>query len=478
MAKSRRSTRSKITLNPIPQSQNDTNESELNNSENTATKNVIDDDYDGEEPDLDIPDHDDGDDYQPDGDGDGDAEDVSLNNDEESDSKIKTEVAEEDDDEDDNSNNDENHDVEGEEEEEEDNDDHENDKNDDANEENDSSKTESSGQKRKAPTTSRRHKQSNLNAVNKKRQQSTPVAAEEETTDGSFPVENDEYVTPDDSKGERKITKLGYLLGGRQFRVKTFKVPGRGDRLYAISTDVARLVGYRDSYFLFQKHLHLFRVRIDEESKMSLINDDLLPGTFKTRAAYLVTARSAFKEFGARIVANGRQVLDDYYEDKAREEGAIEGAIINPVLSSDGYASSVVDSTTLFERQKNIALLLSNNNILETETSWVYDHALKCRQFDSMMFYDRNELLKKYVLRDIYTNLNFVPDITQPTRVSFKKLNDVNDSKRKITFDTVIGGSTVVNTGLSNVSPEIFEGCVSEDIKQAILQQQEYEKSL
>lgn len=335
--------------------------------------------------------------------------------------------------------------------------------------------------KKKLPINQRRPKQSNLNAVNKKRQQSTPTVFDEMDDENNLPVENDEIITPDDIKGDKKITLLGELKGGRKFRVKTFKVPNRGDRLYAISTDVARLVGYRDSYFLFQKHENLYRVRIDEDSKMSLINDGYLPGTFKTRAAYLVTARSSFKEFGARIIEDGRQIIDDYYEDKARDEGAIEGAIINPILSTDGYTNTTTNNQTLFERQRNIALLLSNNNILETQTSWVYDHALKCRQFDSMLFYDRNELLKKKVQRDIYTNLNFVPNITQPNRSKITKLksnSNSNETKRKIIFDTVIGGNNIVSTGLADVPLEIFDGTVSDDIKRAILQQQLLERQL
>jgi chromatin structure-remodeling complex protein RSC7 len=353
----------------------------------------------------------------------------------------------------------------------------------------------------------RRQKNSNLNAVNRKRHQSSSIKSstdpenlendfndsiidendnenenENDNTENKLRlVVNDEYVTPNDPKGDKKISDLGVLKGGRKFRVKVFKVPNRGDRLYAISTDVARLVGYRDSYFLFQKHTSLYRFKIDEDSKMYLINNDLLPATFKTRAAYLITARSAFKEFGARIIVDGKQVIDDYYEEKARNDGAIEGALINPILSNDGYTNSVNENQiSVYERQKNIALLLSKNTILETETSWVYDHALKCRQFDSMLLYDRNELFKKRVQRDIYTNLNFVPNITQPNYCIVKKIADlpITNSKKKLQFDTLIGGFNVIHTGLKDIPAEIFEGTVSDEIKEAILQQQYQERSI
>lgn len=302
-------------------------------------------------------------------------------------------------------------------------------------------------------------------------------------------VVNDEYLTPNDPKGDRKISELGVLQNGRQFRVKTFKVPNRGDRLYAISTDVARLVGYRDSYFLFQKHTSLYRFKIDDNSKMTLIKNGLLPTSFKTRSAYLITARSAFKEFGARLIVDGKQVIDDYYEDNARLNGAIEGALINPLLSNDNPPTieQTLSSSSASERNHNIALLLSNNNILETESSWIYDHALKSRQFDSMLYYDRNDLLKKRVQRDYYTNLNFVPSITQSTKCKIEKINtntnpNLSKSKsksiKKLQMDTILGGENIIKTGLSSIPLEIFDGTVSDEIKQAILDQQRLENSL
>lgn len=457
MAKHRRATRHSADTPkeavPAAVSENDLNDALTNALENNGEE----DGEDGEE------------DYRPDVEQDAKDEDVSLNNEDED----EDEEEEADEDEDEETKPGKAEDGENEDE------DEDNDEDNDDDAANSDGNTSGTSLKRKLAAAARRHKHSNLNAVNRKRQQLASVGADGDQEDNASPVVNDEFVTADDPKGDTKITELGVLKGGREFRVKTFRVPGRGDRMYAISTDVARLVGYRDSYFLFQKHTNLYRVRIDEDSKMALISSEFLPVTFKTRAAYLITARSAFKEFGARIILDGRQVIDDYYEDKAKEEGAIEGALINPVLSNDGYTNSVTDNQTLFERQRNIALLLSNNNILETETSWVYDHALKCRQFDSMLFYDRNELLKKQVQRDIYTNLNFVPNITQPTRCKMSQLKpENNETKRKIIFDTVIGGSSVVATGLSDVPLDVFDGSVSEDVKKAILEQQQLEKSL
>ena len=78
--------------------------------------------------------------------------------------------------------------------------------------------------------------------------------------DEGNPIENDEVVIPqEDPKGKEKIDELGYLQGDRKFRMKTFKLLGKGDRLYMISTEPARLVGFRDSYLLFKTHRTLFK---------------------------------------------------------------------------------------------------------------------------------------------------------------------------------------------------------------------------
>lgn len=274
-------------------------------------------------------------------------------------------------------------------------------------------------------------------------------------------VVNDEYLTETDPQGETKINELGELQGGRKFRVKTFKVPGKGDRLYCISTDVARMVGYRDSYFLFQKHINLYRFTVEESAKFKLINDGYLPVSFKTRHAYLITARSAFKEFGARLIVDGKQVDDDYYEQEAIDKGAIKGALINPTLNGNDDFRSNLNGNPLFQ-----------NSILETETSWVYDHALKCRQFESSLLYDRQLLLKKKQ-RDVYSNTLFVPSITQPTRSQLKKISDAPN----LIFDTTLANTNLINTGLSTVPPEIFSS-LDDELKKNILTQQRAERQL
>ena len=279
---------------------------------------------------------------------------------------------------------------------------------------------------------------------------------DETNKDTNMEVINNEYQTPNNPNGDLKINKFGDLLINKKFKMKTFTLPNDNSNIkYSISTDVARLVGYRDSYFLFQKHTNLFRFTIDDETKLTLINDDYLPNSFKTRPAYLITARSAFKEFGHRLIINGKPGIDDYYDQNV--ESTTNTTIPNPTITT----------TT------DISNPITKSSILETENSWIYDHSLKCRQFDSMLLFDRNELLNKRVQKDIYTNLNFTPSITQSTNSKFIKIGDSFDNKIKI--DTLISDNNLIKTGLKDIPLSIFQGTVDDETLNAILFQQSNE---
>lgn len=150
-------------------------------------------------------------------------------------------------------------------------------------------------------------------------------------------VINDEVDLPEDAEGETKVDKLGNLQGGRQYRCRTFTVLGRGQRLYMLSTEPARCVGFRDSYLFFTKHKRLFKIIIDDEEKRDLITRQLIPHSYKGRAIGIVTARSVFREFGAQMIVGGKRITDDYEVTKAREDGVVEGELADP---SDNFTSA------------------------------------------------------------------------------------------------------------------------------------------
>lgn len=146
----------------------------------------------------------------------------------------------------------------------------------------------------------------------------------------TLPVVDDELQVPEDPEGETKVNKSGHLLGDREYRVRTFTISGRDDRLYMLSTEPARCTGFRDSYLFFTKHPKLFKIIVGEEEKKDLIARDIIPNSYKGRAIGVVTAHSVFREFGAKIVVGGRKVIDDYYVEQARANGDVEGELVDP----------------------------------------------------------------------------------------------------------------------------------------------------
>jgi chromatin structure-remodeling complex protein RSC7 len=153
-------------------------------------------------------------------------------------------------------------------------------------------------------------------------------------------VIDDEVALPEEPEGESKVDKLGHLQGGREYRCRTFEILGRKGRLYMLSTEPARCIGFRDSYLFFQKHKQLYKIIIDETAKRDLIEREVIPHSYKGRAIGVVTARSVFREFGARIIVGGRKVIDDYQAEAARRNGDIEGELADPydVLPKPGEA--------------------------------------------------------------------------------------------------------------------------------------------
>lgn len=135
----------------------------------------------------------------------------------------------------------------------------------------------------------------------------------------------DEYIAREyDEQGEKKVDELGYLQGGREYKLRTFTLPGRGEKLFMLATECARTLQYRDSYLLFNKNRSLFKIIASAPEKEELVQHDILPYSYRSRQIALVTARSMFRQFGSRVVKDGRRVRDDYWEAKARKQGFTE----------------------------------------------------------------------------------------------------------------------------------------------------------
>ena len=207
-------------------------------------------------------------------------------------------------------------------------------------------------------------------------------------------VVDDEVVLPDDPDGEKKVDRMGHLQDGRQYRCRTFTTLGRGERLYMLSTEPARCIGFRDSYLFFQKHKLLYKIIIDDNTKRDLIDRALIPNSYKGRAIGIVTARSVFREFGAQIVVGGRKIMDDYHEAAARANGDVEGELADPndKLPTDGEpynqnqyvawhgASSVYHSgAPSVPTPSGNVVESKKKKVVVNDVNWLLEHVRSCR---------------------------------------------------------------------------------------------------
>ncbi|KAH7337725.1 chromatin remodelling complex Rsc7/Swp82 subunit-domain-containing protein, partial [Rhizoctonia solani] len=147
-------------------------------------------------------------------------------------------------------------------------------------------------------------------------------------------LQNDELTIDDDPKGDEKIDAKGNLLGGREFKAPTFSSPWRDDteRQYMLSIDAARTSGFRDSLYYFRRNPQLLKLPLSQAEKDMLIDIGKLPNSLKSRSVTLITARSAYKVHGAKMIKNGRWVVDDYYEDRVLADGKVAGDLVGDVL--------------------------------------------------------------------------------------------------------------------------------------------------
>lgn len=144
-------------------------------------------------------------------------------------------------------------------------------------------------------------------------------------TSDQLGAEGDEYVPREvDEAGDTKVDVLGYPQGGREYKIRTFTLPGRGEKLFMLATECARQLQYRDSYLLFNKNRSLFKIIANAKEKEELVNREILPYSYRSRQIAIVTARSMFRQFGSRVVKDGRRVRDDYWEAKAIKQGFTE----------------------------------------------------------------------------------------------------------------------------------------------------------
>ncbi|KAK4134057.1 hypothetical protein BT67DRAFT_441967 [Trichocladium antarcticum] len=248
-------------------------------------------------------------------------------------------------------------------------------------------------------------------------------------------IVDDEVALPEDAEGEKKVDKLGNLQDGREYRCRTFTVVGRGDRLYMLSTEPARCVGFRDSYLFFTKHKKLYKIIVNDEEKRDMIEREIIPHSYKGRSIGIVTARSVFREFGALIIVGGRRILDDYEVAKAREDGVVEGEMADPTdvydpdkpYNKNQYvawhgASAVYHSGGPSVPQQNVKVDTKKRRVAVNDVNWQLEHAREASQFNSMLSAVRRQNL--HGVYDVNTNTMHYPRIMQPTHARIVQIPD------------------------------------------------------
>ncbi|KAH6646262.1 chromatin remodelling complex Rsc7/Swp82 subunit-domain-containing protein [Truncatella angustata] len=247
-------------------------------------------------------------------------------------------------------------------------------------------------------------------------------------------IVDDELALPEDPEGETKVDKLGNLKDGRDYRCRTFTVQGRGDRLYMLSTEPARCVGFRDSYLFFTKHKRLYKIIVDDDEKRDMIEREIIPHSYKGRSIGIVTARSVFREFGAGIIVGGRRIIDDYEVAARRAEGAVEGEIADPndrfvegdVYNKNQYvawhgASAVYHTSGPTVPVVNGKVEVKKKRVPLTDTNWQLEHARASAQFNAEIGAIRRH--NNAGVYDIHTNVLQIPASMQPTHARVEQVH-------------------------------------------------------
>ncbi|KAH0831162.1 chromatin remodelling complex Rsc7/Swp82 subunit-domain-containing protein [Lanmaoa asiatica] len=124
-----------------------------------------------------------------------------------------------------------------------------------------------------------------------------------------------------------------------------------------LAIDAARSSGFRDSLYYFRRNSLALKLSASQLEKEALIQAGKLGAHLKTRSVTLVTARSAYKLHGAKMIigecvcsfarsefkcrpsSDGRWVTDDYYENRVLADITAKG------LSSGDFVGELPDPT-------------------------------------------------------------------------------------------------------------------------------------
>lgn len=94
--------------------------------------------------------------------------------------------------------------------------------------------------------------------------------------------------------------------------------------MFMLAKECSRVLGYRDTPQMFRKNPSLYKVKLSKCEKTELFCQQIVSLHHRSHEVLLVTAKSMFRQFGSRVILNGRRVRDDYFEAHARKQGFTE----------------------------------------------------------------------------------------------------------------------------------------------------------
>lgn len=284
-----------------------------------------------------------------------------------------------------------------------------------------------------------------------------------------------------DQEGERKVDENGSLFGDREYRVRTFTVKGRGNRLYMLSTEPARCQGYRDSYLFFIRHKTLHKIVLEENEKQDLVDRDLVPAGYKTRHIAVCTARSVFREFGARIIIGGRRIIDDYWVKEYQNLGYTEGTLADPedrlpppgIEYNRNQYVAWHGASSVYHREPPIERRSTRRAPAMDDPNWIYAHAQATSQYNTELGDLRRRM--RAGVYEPHMSTRFLPAATQPVHYTWEI--DDHDHQEQDSHDPgvvvrVLMRPRVEKPFALNALDESVLAVVPSDIKASILSQE------
>jgi len=125
---------------------------------------------------------------------------------------------------------------------------------------------------------------------------------------------------------ENQVTPTGHLPAGLEYRLKTFRILGHGDKLYMLARDVSRQTGYRDSYLFFVRNKKLHKLVTTRTERDDLVRRAIIPFSNRYRPIGVVSARSVLKQFGQRVIIDREKSRDD-------DRAVLQGPVLVPVMT-------------------------------------------------------------------------------------------------------------------------------------------------